>query len=181
MFGKIFKGVLIFFLTIWVVYLVMPMPAFPEPVSDAVQSKEPGDNLDPEFFRAYFTDLPRQQVVAHYQQQFHHPGIFRYIPSYRLNYPPEEANKLVRDQLLSTYLEEIVFPFRESLFINGYEPDEDDDKIAFEGRPYFSKVTVRYYPSPVWARLLIAGLSVAIAIWLWKEYLIAFKSLFNKT
>ena len=39
----------------------------------------------------------------------------------RLNYPPEDAQTLIRDQTQATFLEEIVHPMRESLFIAGNE------------------------------------------------------------
>jgi hypothetical protein len=161
-------------------YLLLPSPVFPQALPDAVLSEEPGDQRDPENFRAYFTDLPRAEVIKHYQEQFKMPGVFGKLPSYRLNYPPEEAFTYVADQTLSNYLEEIVYPLRESIFVNGYEPKDDDDKISVNGRPYFSKVTVRYYRSNPVVRVVIMALSVGAMWWLGKEYWGQWKALWKK-
>lgn len=178
--NKLFKILLIGVISILVIYLLIPSPAFPEALPNSPQSKEPGDLRDPHTFAAYFTDMPRKEVIAHYQNQFKLPGIFSFISSYRLNYPPENAFTLIADQTLSTYLEERVFPFRESLFINGYEPADDKDKIAFEGQPYFSKVTIRYYRSNTFARLFVITLSLGAIWWIGKEYKIAWKNFWKK-
>ena len=171
-------GFLVLFL--FIVYLLIPPPSFPAPPQGAVQSQEPADTSETNIRRAYFTNLPRAEVIAHYQNQFQHPSVFNLIPSYRLNYPPEEARTLVHDPTLSTYLEEIVYPFRESLFINGYEPGPEDDKIAFQGTPYFSKITVRYYQSNPFIRLIIFAASLGLGWWIWKEYRFNLKELFTK-
>ena len=178
--GKIIQTVLAFIVGGFIIYLLIPAPKFPSPLPDSPQSQEPGDLRDLETFRAYFTNFSRAEVIAHYQQQFHHPGIFGFIPSYRLNYPPEDAFTYIADQTLSNYLEEIVFPFRESLYVNGYEPGQDDDQIAFEGTPYKAKITIRYYKSNPFTRLFVAALSL-IAVWiLAREYQKVWKDFWTK-
>jgi hypothetical protein len=56
---------------------------------------------------------------------------------------------------------------RESFYVNGYEPKEDEDKISVDGQPYRSKVTVRYVRSSVIVRLgvFIGWLVVIWFIW----------------
>src|SRR3989338_8297810 len=130
--SKIFRWLLIFIVGVFIAYLLIPAPKFPEPLPVSAHSQEPGDLRTLDTFRAYFTNFSRAEVITHYQHQFRHPVIFGFIPSYRLNYPPEDAFTYIADQTLSNYLEEIVFPFRESLYVNGYEPGQDDDQIAFE-------------------------------------------------
>ena len=168
------------FLILILVYLLLPSTSFPQPLPDAVQSQEPGDQRDLEHFRAYFTDLPRREVISHYQRQFKLSGGLVVIPSYRLNYPPEEAFTYIADQTLSNYLEEIVYPLRESLFINGYEPKDADDKISVNGRPYFSKVTIRYYQSNPALRVVVMALSLGALWWLGREYWWQWKILWGK-
>lgn len=85
------------------------------------------------------------------------------MPTYRLNYPPEEAQTLIRDQARSTFLEEIVHPFRESIFVNGFEPTRPQDAIFVEGRAWRQKIIVRFVPSVTLIRLALWG-SVLIFI-----------------
>ena len=105
--------------------------------------------------RAYFTNYTREQVVAHYKNQFRYQSFIL-----RLNYPPEDAQTIIRDQTRSTYLEELVHPLRESLFINGFQPRVAKDDIWYKGIHYEEKITVKYVPSSVFIRTPIAVLSL---------------------
>ena len=134
---------------LFTIYLLIPNIDFPSPPSYAVQSNEPAD-IESSQRRAYFTDFTREQVLSHYLVQM---GSF---PVVRLNYPPEEAGTLVRDQTRSTYLEEIVHPFRESLFVNGFEPRNASDSILVEGRTYEQKITVKHIQSNLFTRFLFS-------------------------
>lgn len=147
-----------------VIYLSAPSPRYPD-LSSAARSDEPGDTWQHPDQKGFYTNLNRQQVFADLQSQFALKiGSFS-LPSYRLNYRPEEAGDLVRDQLQSYYLEEIIYPFRESLFVNGWEPKKSPKnaglpvksipEISLHGIPYDAKVTLRPVGSPVWARLLV--------------------------
>lgn len=120
------------------IYTLFPNPKFPNPPLGALQSKEPGDSENLSVRRAYFTNLTREEVMRYYQNEF---------KGYRLNYPPEEAATIIRDQTRSTFLEEIVHPFRESFYINGFEPKDAKDAIEIEGRSWRQKITVKYVPS----------------------------------
>lgn len=146
----------------FVLYLLLPNPEFPLPLPDAVQSMEPADS-ETQLRRAYFTNYSREEVIAHYKKQFSN------TPILRLNYPPEDAQTIIRDQARSTFLEELSHPFRESLYINGFEPKEAKDDIWYKGNHYRQKITIRYAPSNVVTRLFVALLIFLICTLLWKE------------
>ena len=144
-------------------YLSFPLPKFPQPPNESLQSGEPAD-MESIYRRAYFVNLTRQQVLDHYQDQY--GGLI----NYRLNYPPEEAYALVRDQTRSSYLEEIVLPWRGSLFVNGFVPTKPTEQINRNGVHYLAKVTVRFAPSHFVVRLTTLGMTALIGYFLVKEY-----------
>lgn len=139
---------------IFSIYLFGAPSLFPTAPVGALQSDEPADIEDPHR-RAYFTDLTREEVLMHYQtqSQFYFFGIP--FKPYRLNYPPEEAATIIRDQTRSTFLEELVTPFRESLFINGFEPKEKKDAVIINGIHYRQKIIVKKVESPQFMRIAI--------------------------
>lgn len=161
------KSFLIIFCLIYfagLLYLIMPAPSLPVLKGD-LRSTEPGDTVQNPDQAAYFTDKNRSQVINEIKDQFDQKlGIWRFL-SYRLNYAPEEAQTLVRDQLKSYYLEEVVHPLRESVFINGWEPQnspiyrdipqKDRPVVFIDGKLYRAKITLKPLSSPLWARLLI--------------------------
>lgn len=116
------------------------------PPLGAVQSFEPADS-ETLLRRAYFTNLTREEVLAYYMKEFGSPWL-------RLNYPPEEAETIVREQTRSSYLEELAHPFKESFFISGFIPKYEKDAIVIDNVKYYQKITVRYVPSTVLARIL---------------------------
>lgn len=156
MIRKLFIILYIVFSIAFLWYLAMPGPEFPNPPTDALRSKEPADSETP-LRRAYFTNLTREEVMAHYLKEFKW-GI-------RLNYPPEEAKTIIRDQTRSTFLEEIVHPFRESIYINGFEPKNEKDAINIEGKSWRQKIIIKQVSSAPFARIFIGGLSLGL-IWL---------------
>lgn len=140
---------------LFIIYLIIPSPGFPKQLSGSLQSIEPADK-ESFYRRSYFLNSDRSDVLEYFTSQYKY-GLFR-LPflTYRLNYPPEEAQTLIRDQTRSTYLEEIVHPFRESLFVNGYEPKENKDVIFVENVFWKFKVTVKQIESNVVLRLAMA-------------------------
>lgn len=164
---------LVIFLTtiVLLVYILPKSPEFPKPPADSVQSKEPADTESP-FRRAYFTNLNRAEVIYHYEKEFNY-GFNVYTP--RLNYPPEESATIIRDQTRSTYLEEIVHPFRESIYINGFEPKSEKDTIIIDKVKWNQKIIVRYVPSPVWVRVVLLMSSMISGYFLILEYINAKK------
>lgn len=142
--------------TILVGYSLLPGPDFPESPKSFVKSPEPAD-LESPLRRGYYTNATRDEVLEYYQEKFtKSPFYLITIPTYRLNYPPEESQTLIRDQTQSTFLEEIVHPLRESLFISGFEPKDGKREIRVEGKVYRQKVIVKYNTSNPEVRIIIS-------------------------
>lgn len=157
------KIIIVLFFSILFIYTLLPNPKFPNPPPDALQSKEPGDSEDLSVRRAYFTNFTREEVMKHYQNMF---------KGFRLNYPPEEAATIIRDQTRSTFLEEIVHPFRESFYVNGFEPKEAKDAIEIAGLPWRQKITVKYVPSNLILRssvIILAGFVSLFLLEVWMK------------
>ncbi len=161
------KKLLVILFTIYclvgVLYLALPEFSFPKPPPDSLKSQEPAD-LESPLRQGYFTNLSRAEVLVWYKNQFNHVEVFGYslkLPTPLLNYPPEEAQTLIRDQTSSTFLQEYVHPFRESIYINGFEPKTANNEPAFlvEGKSYQQKIIVRLVPSNVFIREFLFVLS----------------------
>ncbi len=162
---------------IGLIYILLPAPSSIQEipgVPGSLKSDEPGDTWQNPNIAGYYTNARRAEVTSFYRDSFWQlhccldfnnflNRIFFLIPPIRINRPPEEAYTYIRDQQRSTYLEEYLYPLRESLFVNGYEPF-DENGVAFnnksftmliDGKVYDSKVTIRYYPSAWGSRLLV--------------------------
>lgn len=163
-FRKILYSLLVVFSLFFLGYLVLSAPKFPDPPPGAVQSMEDADVESP-LRRAYFTNYTREQVVAHYKNQFR----FKFI-TLELNYPPEEAQTLIRDQTRSYYLEELVHPLRESLFINGFIAQKAQDDIWYKGVHYEEKITIKYVPGSTVLRLFMGVVVLGLMFWMVREY-----------
>jgi len=160
---KIVKIVYIIVSILFLFYIGLPNQQFPEKLDDSIQSEEPADT-ESLYRRAYFTNYSREEVLDHYVNEYlNDQKYYIKMPTYRLNYPPEEAQTIIRDQTRSTFLEEIVHPFRGSLFINGFEPKNDKDAIFIKGKPWKQKIIVRQVGSNVYIRLLL-GLATIILV-----------------
>ena len=153
----------------FLVYLIVPPLPFPKPAWDFVSSTEPADKETP-LRRGYFTNLTREQLMSHYKSEFGW-GL-------ALNYPPEEAQTLIRDQTKSSFLQEIVHPFKESIFVNGYEPKGNDiTGFVINGKIYKQKVIVKYVPSNIYLRVTL-GILALTCIWiLTREWILTVKSI----
>lgn len=153
-------------------YIIPKSPDFPKPPPDFIQSFEPAD-VETTFRRGYYTNLSRDEVINHYKKEFNREFNI-YTP--KLNYPPEDAPLLIRDQTKSTFLEEIVHPLRESIYINGFEPKSEEYAQYYKGIRYNQKIIVRYVPSAVLTRVIILLLSSIAGYFLILEYLNAKKT-----
>jgi len=161
-------------------YAALPNPDFPDSPPGAKQSHEAADSETP-FRRAYFTDLTREEVMNFYKQQFQKSSFMGLpLPTYRLNYPPEEAQTIIRDQARSTFLEEIVHPLRESLFINGFEPKVAKDAVVIEGIHYRQKITVKFVPSSQYLRILISGIGLLLLFYTFGEFIKSVRDLIKR-
>ena len=128
------------------IYLALPSPKFPGPPPNSIQSTEPADT-ESIYRRAYYTNLSRLEIMDYYDKAFRGPV------QYRLNLPPEDAYSVIRDQTKSSFLELIVHPRRESLYVNAFVPTKPTEQINIKGVHYLNKVTVRYLSSTLFPAL----------------------------
>lgn len=143
------------------VYISLPTPGFPSDPPNTLPSTEPAD-IESIYRRSFYTQLSRSELMAYYDQNFQ--------PNIKLNHPPEESGRLIRDQTRSSWLEEILHPGKDSLYINGFYPIKSADQINIAGTRYVAKITVRYIPSEIITRLTVLGLITIALIWLLHEY-----------
>lgn len=156
------------FLTLFIVgtfYLSLPAPKDFPPLPNSVKSVEPGDTEQIANVSAYYTDMSREEVVNFYYDYFSKSPFFNIpLPTYRLNHPPERIREVLRETQQSTFVEEIVHPLRESVFVNGFEWNNDPftepegrakNILIVNGKTYQFKVTLFYQESQAWQRLLV--------------------------
>lgn len=169
---------LVIFFAAGLIYLLWPGPGdvgdFGQ-LPNSLKSTEPGDTLENPQRVAFFSDNFRDSVISFYTDEFQKLNFFPLGPI-RINYPPEYAYTAVKDQILSTYLEELVYPMRSSLFINGFEPFYEDGTpkykgattIEIEGTVFATKTTLRFYSSSILVRIIVwMGVTVSL-YWLIK-------------
>lgn len=159
-----FKIIYVLLSLSFLLYLILPLSGFPEKQETSMQSSEPADTETP-LRRGYYANADRASVIGYYRNEFAKTEIFGRefkLFSFRLNYPPEESQVLIRDQNRSTYLEEIVHPFRQSLFISGFEPKYDKDAIIVDGMNYQQKLVIKLVVSNVFIRIFLGLLSMIL-------------------
>ena len=153
----------IIFLISSIYYLIYPSPSFPPPPPDPLQSADPGDT-ETIYRRAYYTNLTRQEIMEYYDKNF--PDLVQY----RLNLPPENSQTLIRDQTKSSFLEQIVHPWKSSLYINAFVPTKPTEQININKVHYLNKVTLRFISSHSISRLTVLLLTTIGFYWLTREY-----------
>lgn len=184
---KTVKIFFVFFAVLGTIYLVLPAPRDFPALPGSVKSTEPGDTIQIANVSAYYTDMPREEVVNFYKNYFSRSP-FLNIPliTYKLNHPPERIREVLRDTQQSTFVEEIVHPFRESVFVSGFEWNNDPftpparrikNILIVNGKTYQFKITLFYQESRVWQRLLIYYLGL-IGVYL---LVCSYKKLFERT
>lgn len=170
---KIFKIFFIILAVLGTCYLVLPAPESFPPLPNSVKSSEPGDTVQIAGVSAYYTDMPRTEVINFYYNYFSRSP-FLAIPliTYKLNHPPERIREAIRATQQSTFVEEIVHPLRESVFVNGFEWDNDPftppkhrlkNILVVNGKTYQFKITIFYQASHLWQRLLVYYLILAFS------------------
>jgi len=173
----------LFFFLIFIlgtVYLCLPAPKnFPD-LPNSLRSTEPGDTIQIPGVSAYYTDTSRKEVVDFYFKYFSRSPFWG-IPliTYKVNHPPERIREVLRETQQSTYVEEIIHPFRESVFVSGFEWENDPftppksrikNILLVDGKVYKFKVTLFYQESKLWPRLLIFYLSLFLFYLILEEY-----------
>ncbi len=167
------------------IYLLLPGPTKIEdfaPIPDSTKSNLDGDTWQNPNNVAYFSDFRRVDITGFYKRELSGKYLFgKILPPIRINHPPEMAYTYIRDQQESTFLEEYAYPFRESLFVNGYEPEVENimfkkpsnfvgNHVWYEEIPFDSKTTLRFYSSNPLSRVVVYLGVWAAALALFKLY-----------
>lgn len=142
-----------------------------KPLSDSVKSKLEGDTIQVPNVAAYFSNKYRDFALKFYQQNFQQLAKLP-LPPYRLNYPPEYSFVAIKKHTDTTYIEELVYPLKASLYVNGFEPFNPDktpkywgaSKFVINGNEWETKVTLRLYTSTFLARIIV-WLGIILSIW----------------
>lgn len=154
------------FCVLLLIYMIMPGPgkiADFNPLPNSDKSKLAGDNIEQVSNTAgYFSNNYREFVTSFYSKNYQNKTWF-FFPPLRLNHPPEFSWNVIKKHTDSTYLEEFVYPLRDSLYVNGFEPFYEDSTPKFWGSavftvneiPWFTKTTIRFYPSGIIIRILV--------------------------
>lgn len=180
---------IIFFLLSLALLIYMVFPGLSS-ISDfkalpnSQKSRLEGDTIQIPNVSAYFSDNYRDFIIPLYSKNYQSKTWFPFFPL-RLNHPPEFSWTAIKKHTDSTYLEELVYPLRDSLYINGYEPFYSDGKPKFWGSTKFdvdgnlweTKTTLRFYPSITWVRFFVwFGISLSTFL----LFVMSKKIIFNK-
>lgn len=142
------------------------------PLPSSVKSRLDGDVWQIPNLMAYFSNNYRDTVVPFYLSEYWDISNLPFPPM-KLNHPPEFSWNTIRKHTDSTYLEELIYPLRDSLYINGFEPFNPDGSDKFwgsgkflaENQEWFTKTTIRFYSSSFFVRLVVwFGISVSILL-----------------
>jgi hypothetical protein len=159
---------------------VLELPAIP----NSAKSTEPDDTYVYPNTVAYFSNSRRNEVVKlysdSYQKLYCKEDILKIINPFCYfgpifnNRRIEDANVVIKDQILVTYLEEYSYPFKSTLYINGYEPYDKNGKrfnsrsypIIIDKVLYDTKTTLKIYQPNILSQVMIyTGIWLAF-IWL---------------
>lgn len=157
------KKSFIIFSILLLIYMVWPGP---NQISDfkalpnSDKSKLEGDTIQIPDVVGYFSDNFRDFVVPFYLKDYQNLNHFPF-PPLKLNHPPEYSWTAIKKHTDSTYLEELIYPLRSSLYVNGFEPFYSDGTPKFWGSTklnegknlWYTKTTLRFYPSSLFVRL----------------------------
>ena len=169
--------VILIFNLLSLIYFITPIPV-PKDLPNSIKSDLPGDTVQIPNTTAFFTNMTRTEVINFYKASY--TGPFRIL----LNHPPEKARTIWHQTTRSYYLEEFVLPFRQSLYINGFEWENDvftkpaqriKNKLLYQGKEYKAKITLRTFPTNLPARIFVFYLSQATVLILFHSYLRFFK------
>lgn len=167
------KKIFLIFSGLLLIYMLWPGPSKISnfkalPVSD--KSTLEGDTIQLPNVAAYFSDNYREFVVPFYVSNYQEKSSLPF-PPIRINRPPEYSWIAIKKHTDSTYLEELIYPLRDSLYVNGFEPFYSDGspkfwgstKFEVNGHSWFTKTTLRFYPSNYFVRIIVwFGIIVSI-------------------
>jgi hypothetical protein len=165
-----------FFNILAIIYLISPTPVLPD-LANSIKSDEPGDTIQLKNVSAYYTNMTRTEVINFYKAYY--SGPFRII----INHPPEKSKEIIRDTIQSYYFEEFVLPFKESLYINGFEWENDvftktenrvKNKLLFKDKEYKAKITIKTFPTSTSKRILaflFTESAIVFSLYIYKSFL----------
>lgn len=119
------------------------------------------------YFSNHFRDFVVYFYVKNYQDSTHFP-----FPPLRLNHPPEYSWTVINVNTDTTFLEELVYPLRDSLFVNGFETYRPNGTKVFWGGPrlmaddkeWAAKTTLRFYSSNFLIKIIVwLGIIISIS------------------
>lgn len=166
------KRIYLGFCLILFIYMLWPTPSKISdfsPLPNSVKSQLDGDVWQVPNVAGYFSDNYRDFVIPFYFSNYWNRARLPF-PPLKLNHAPEFSWKAIKKHTDSTYLEELVYPLKGSLFINGMEPFNEDKTPKFWGstqfsadeRSWYTKATLRFYPSSFLVRLVVwFGISIS--------------------
>lgn len=169
------KPLFIIFSVLLLIYMLWPGPSkisdF-KPLPSSAKSTLEGDTTQIPNVAGYFSNNFRDFVVPFYLKNYQNLSRLPFAPL-RLNRPPEYSWISIKKHTDSTYLEELVYPLKGSLYVNGFEPFYPDGKPKFwgstifdvNGHSWYTKTTLRFYPSNIIVRILV-WLGVVTSIYL---------------
>ncbi|MDD5147107.1 MAG: hypothetical protein PHV63_00955 [Candidatus Daviesbacteria bacterium] len=168
------KKFFLIFSVLLLVYMIWPGPtkiADFKPLPSSNKSTLAGDNIEQvSNVAGYFSDNFRPFVTSFYKSNYWQKTLLPF-PPIELIHPPEYAFVTIKKHTDSTYLEELVYPLRDSLYVNGFEPFYSDGSPKFwgstkfdvDGGSFYTKTTLRFYPSPIYVRILVwLGIVVSV-------------------
>lgn len=167
------KKIFIIFSILLLIYMLWPGPSkisqF-KPLPNSAKSTLSGDTIQIPNVSAYFSNNFRDFVIPFYLQNYQQNSLFLF-PPLRLNHPPEYSWEVIKKHTETTYLEELTYPLRDSLYVNGYEIFRPDGtpvfysvpKLEEAGQEWATKVTLRLYTSNIIVKILVwAGILISI-------------------
>lgn len=169
------KKIFLIFLGLLLIYMIWPGPS---KISDfktlpnSDKSTLSGDTIQIPNVAAYFSNDFREFVVSSYVSNYQEKSRLPF-PPLKLSHPPEVSWIAIKKHTDSTYLEELVYPLRDSLYVNGFEPFYSDGSPKFWGstkfevndHSWFTKTTLRFYPSKLLVRIIV-WLGIVTSIYL---------------
>lgn len=132
---------------------------------NSYKSQLEGDTIQIPNVAGYFSNNYRDFIVSFYLKNYQ-INSHLFFPPLKINHAPEYSWIAIKRHTDSTYLEELIFPLRDSLYVNGMEPFNPDKSPKYWGsRPFEegggvweTKTTLRFYPSPLWSKFIVWAL-----------------------
>lgn len=133
------------------------------PLPDSAKSTLEGDTIQIPNVAGYFSNQFRDFVVPFYVKDYQKISHFPF-PPIRLNHPPEYSWEVIKKHTETTYLEELVYPLRDSLYVNGYEILRPDGTSVFYAVPRLEEAGVSW-PTKTTLRLYTSNILVRLIVW----------------